>query len=132
MRTVVVVGMSLAGVRTVEALRHEGFDGRIVAIGAESHLPYDRPPLSKAVLRGEADSADVVLRHQGYEDLDLDWRLGRSATSLDLADRTVVLDGGERVGFDGLVIATGATARTMPGAPDLPGLTVLQIGRAHV
>ncbi|MFM7224167.1 MAG: FAD-dependent oxidoreductase, partial [Actinomycetota bacterium] len=54
MRTVAVVGMSLAGLRTVEALRREGFAGRIVAIGVERHLPYDRPPLSKDLLRGEA------------------------------------------------------------------------------
>lgn len=126
MRTVVVVGMSLAGLRTVEALRREGFDGRIVAVGAERREPYDRPPLSKDLLRGTADPDDVVLRGQGYDDLELDWRLGRSARSLDLADRAVELDDGERVGFDGLVIATGAAARTLPGAPDVPGLSVLR------
>ncbi|MFM8236326.1 MAG: NAD(P)/FAD-dependent oxidoreductase [Actinomycetota bacterium] len=126
MRTVAVVGMSLAGLRTVEALRREGFAGRIVAIGAERHLPYDRPPLSKDLLRGEAGPENVTLRKQGCDDLDLDWRLGRSATALDLGDRAVVLDDGERVGFDGLVIATGAAARTLPGTPDLPGLTVLR------
>ncbi|MFM8972729.1 MAG: NAD(P)/FAD-dependent oxidoreductase [Actinomycetota bacterium] len=126
MRTVAVVGMSLAGLRTVEALRREGFAGRIVAIGVERHLPYDRPPLSKDLLRGEAGPENVTLRKQGCDDLDLDWRLGRSATALDLGDRAVVLDDGERVGFDGLVIATGAAARTLPGTPDLPGLTVLR------
>jgi len=125
-RTVVVVGMSLAGLRAAEALRREGFAGRLVAVGEERHEPYDRPPLSKDLLRGETGPADVALRRQGLEELDLDLRLGRRAVALDLADRTIALDDGERIGFDGLVVATGAAARSLPGAPDLPGLTALR------
>jgi NADPH-dependent 2,4-dienoyl-CoA reductase/sulfur reductase-like enzyme len=116
-RSVAIVGMSLAGLRAAETLRRAGFDGRISAIGAEPHLPYDRPPLSKEFLAGRAEPEDVVLRQQGVDDLDLDWRLGRSAVSLDLGDRHVVIEGGEgeeRVDFDGLVIASGSEPRRLP------------------
>ncbi len=75
MRTVAIVGTSLAGLRAAETFRREGFDGRIVAVGAEPHLPYDRPPLSKELLRGEWEPDQVVLRKQGVDDLDLEWRL---------------------------------------------------------
>lgn len=75
MRTVAIVGTSLAGLRAAETLRREGFDGRVVAIGAEPHLPYDRPPLSKELLRGDWEPDQLVLRKQGVDDLDLDWRL---------------------------------------------------------
>src|SRR6266581_7124076 len=75
MRTVAIVGSSLAGLRAAETFRREGFDGRIVAIGAEPHLPYDRPPLSKEFLRGDWEPEQLVLRKQGVDDLDLDWRL---------------------------------------------------------
>ena len=69
---------SLAGLRAVEALREEGYDGRITVIGDEPHLPYDRPPLSKQVLAGKWDADDIALRPVGrtLDDLDLDWRLG--------------------------------------------------------
>jgi 3-phenylpropionate/trans-cinnamate dioxygenase ferredoxin reductase component len=126
MRTVAVVGTSLAGLRAMEALRREGYDGRIVAIGAEHHLPYDRPPLSKEFLAGRADEADIVLRKQGVDDLDVDWQLGEPATALDVGARELTRAGGSRVGFDGLVIATGATPRTLPNQPSLPGVFVLR------
>jgi 3-phenylpropionate/trans-cinnamate dioxygenase ferredoxin reductase subunit len=115
-RSIAIVGMSLAGLRAAEALRRAGFDGRITAIGAESHLPYDRPPLSKELLAGKWDVDEVVLRKQGVDDLALDWRLGRSATALDLADRHVELDDGTRVDFDGVVVATGSVPRRLPAA----------------
>ncbi len=124
--------MSLAGLRAAETLRHAGFDGRISAIGAEHHLPYDRPPLSKELLAGKWEPEGVVLRKQGVDDLDLDWRLGRRAVSLDLAERRVELDGGEQVSFDGLVIATGSEPRRLPptafgnNAGDLDGVFVLR------
>ena len=70
MRTVAIVGSSLAGLRAAETFRREGFDGRIVAIGAEAHLPYDRPPLSKEFLRGDWEPEQLVLRKQGVDDLD--------------------------------------------------------------
>ena len=129
MRSVAIVGMSLAGLRAAETLRRAGFDGRISAIGAESHLPYDRPPLSKELLAGKWDPDQVVLRKQGVDDLDLDWRLGQRAVSLDLGEREVALDGGDRVGFDGLVIATGSEPRRLPtpdGAAALDGVFVLR------
>src|SRR5215471_3174026 len=106
--------MSMAGLRAAETLRRDGYDGRIVAIGAEPHLPYDRPPLSKELLRGEWEPDQLVLRKQGVDDLDLDWRLGSRAVALDVAAREIELHDGERVAADGIVIATGSTPRPMP------------------
>src|SRR5271154_4678729 len=126
MRTVAVVGPSLAGLRAIEALRREGYDGRIVAIGAERHLPYDRPPLSKEFLAGRAGEADIVLRKQGVDDLDVDWLLGEPATALDIGARELTRTDGSRIGFDGLVIATGATPRTLANQPALDGVFVLR------
>jgi 3-phenylpropionate/trans-cinnamate dioxygenase ferredoxin reductase subunit len=112
---VVVVGAGLAGLRTAEALRDKGFDGELVLVGDEVHLPYDRPPLSKHVLRGEREP--VLLRPEAaYGELDLDLRLGVAATGLDLDARAVLTAHGP-VPFDQLVIATGATPRRLPGAP---------------
>lgn len=112
---VVIVGAGLAGLRTAEALRDRGFDGDLVLLGEEVHLPYDRPPLSKHVLRG--DRPAMYLRAEDdYADLRLDLRLGTAVTGLDLADRTVTTADGP-VAFDELVIATGATPRRLPGAP---------------
>src|SRR6478609_6703520 len=96
-RTVAVVGTSLAGLRAIEALRREGYDGAIVAIGAETHLPYDRPPLSKELLAGTAEPDDIVLRKQGVDDLAVDWRLGSPATALDVGARELTLADGTRV-----------------------------------
>ncbi len=126
MKTVAIVGMSMAGLRASEALRRDGFDGRIVAIGAETHLPYDRPPLSKELLAGDAEPDGIVLRKQGCDDLELDWRLGRRAVALDVAAREVELDDGERVAFDGLVIATGSTPRQLANQAPLEGLFTLR------
>jgi 3-phenylpropionate/trans-cinnamate dioxygenase ferredoxin reductase component len=126
MRTVAIVGTSLAGLRAAETFRREGFDGRIFAIGAEPHLPYDRPPLSKELLRGDAEPDQIVLRKQGVEDLDLDWRLDARAVALDVAAREVELHDGERIAFDGLVIATGATPRRLADQPNLAGLFTLR------
>jgi 3-phenylpropionate/trans-cinnamate dioxygenase ferredoxin reductase subunit len=126
-RTLVVVGASLAGFRCAEALRRLGYDGRLVLVGAERHRPYDRPPLSKEVLRGEREPGQLALtRPEAFDALSLDLRLGVQATALDLAARCVVLGGGERLRYDGLVIATGARARTLPGAPPLAGIHVLR------
>jgi 3-phenylpropionate/trans-cinnamate dioxygenase ferredoxin reductase component len=126
MRTVAIVGTSLAGLRAAETFRREGFDGRIVAIGAEPHLPYDRPPLSKELLRGDWEPDQLVLRKQGVDDLDLDWRLDARAVALHTAAREVELHDGERVAFDGLVIATGASPRRLPNQPNLAGLFTLR------
>src|SRR5262245_12528563 len=118
--------MSLAGLRACETLRREGFDGRIVAISGEAHLPYDRPPLSKELLRGEWEPDQIVLRRQGVDDLELDWRRDARATALDLNAREIELHDGERIAFDGLVLATGTTPRQLPNQPDLPGVMVLR------
>jgi NADPH-dependent 2,4-dienoyl-CoA reductase/sulfur reductase-like enzyme len=124
--TVVVVGASLAGLRALQALRRAGFDGRLVAIGAEDEKPYDRPPLSKEVLAGKWDAERTRLLRPEDEGLEVEWRLGRAASGLDLAGRRVLRAGGESVPFDGLVIATGAFARTLPGTPPLEGIHVLR------
>ncbi|MCH6163845.1 NAD(P)/FAD-dependent oxidoreductase [Streptomyces marispadix] len=125
-RRVVVVGASLAGVRATESLRAEGFDGDIVLVGAERHLPYDRPPLSKQYLTGDWSADRLPLRPRShYDDLGVDLRLGTAAAGADLqAGRLDLADGGE-VAFDGLVVATGATARTLP-VEALAGVTVLR------
>ncbi len=97
LETVAVVGASLAGLRAIETLRREGFDGRLVLVGAEPHLPYDRPPLSKQLLAGEVEPDEVALRRASYDELEVELRLGTRAVHLDLATRTVELDdGGKR------------------------------------
>lgn len=127
MDTVVVAGMSLAGLNALEGLRDAGFDGRIVAVGAEDHLPYDRPPLSKQVLAGEWEPERTALREADhYDALDVDWELGRRATGVDVDDRKVSLDNGMVVSFDGLVVATGSSPKRLPGTPELEGLHVLR------
>jgi 3-phenylpropionate/trans-cinnamate dioxygenase ferredoxin reductase component len=126
MRTIAVVGTSLAGLRAIETLRREGYDGRIVAVGGEPHLPYDRPPLSKELLAGRVNADDVTLRKQGVDDLDVDWMLGVRAAALDLDARELTLADGVRVGFDGLVLATGSTPRLLPDQPDLSGVFTLR------
>ena len=82
---VVVVGASLAGLRIVEALRREGFEGRISVVGAEQRLPYDRPPLSKQFLVDGWEDEKLALARDGVEKLDVDWKLGVAAASLDSA-----------------------------------------------
>jgi NADPH-dependent 2,4-dienoyl-CoA reductase/sulfur reductase-like enzyme len=123
---IVVVGASLAGLRAVETLRREGYDGRITVVGDEPDYPYDRPPLSKELLAGEWEPDRIQLRNQPYDDLDAEWRLGVRAGSLDVAGRAVELDDGSRLEFDGLVIATGAKPRRLPGQPDLDGVAMLR------
>jgi 3-phenylpropionate/trans-cinnamate dioxygenase ferredoxin reductase subunit len=123
---VVVVGASLAGLRATETLRRDGYDGRLVVVGAEAHLPYDRPPLSKQLLAGEVDADDIALRRASYDELDLEFRLGTRAVALDLGAGEVELDDGDRVGFDGVVLATGSAPRVLPNTPDLDGLFVLR------
>ena len=123
---IVVVGASLAGLRGIEALRRDGYDGAITLVGAEPHLPYDRPPLSKQVLAGSLEPDQIALRREPIEDLALDLRLGRRAISLDAKAREIALDDGERVAWDGLLIASGATPRRLPGTPALEGIHVLR------
>jgi NADPH-dependent 2,4-dienoyl-CoA reductase/sulfur reductase-like enzyme len=115
MRDVTVVGASLAGLAATRALRAQGFTGRLVVVGEETHFPYDRPPLSKEFLGGTASEADISLTEPEDADLEIDWRLGRTAIAMDTAGRAVVLDDGERLVSDAVVLATGARARRLPG-----------------
>lgn len=126
LRSVAVVGASLAGLRAVEALRARGFEGRIDWIGAESHEPYDRPPLSKQVLRGEWGPERIALARDGLAGFAAQQHFGRRALRLDVAARRIELDAGDPVVFDGLVIATGASPRKLPGQPELAGVFVLR------
>ena len=127
LRAVTIVGASLAGLNAAEALRRDGFDGPVTLIGAESRLPYDRPPLSKQVLAGDWEPERAALTDS--EELasdEIEARLGLRATALDLDARELTLHTGETVAFDGLVIATGARCRTMPGTEGLGGVHVLR------
>ena len=123
---IVVVGGSLAGLRAAETLRGEGHAGPITVVEAEDAPPYDRPPLSKQVLVGEWDGDRVALAAGADDSLELTWRRGRRATALDLEARTVALDDGEALAYDGLVLATGASPRWLPGAKGLAGVHVLR------
>ncbi|GHH39790.1 NAD(P)/FAD-dependent oxidoreductase [Lentzea cavernae] len=124
---VVVVGASAAGVTTAETLRREGHTAGLVLVGDEKVLPYDRPPLSKQVLAGTWEPERTALRPaSAYTDHGIELRLGTPATGLDLARRKVVLSSGEEIGYDGLVIATGTTPRTLPFGHDLGGVHVLR------
>jgi NADPH-dependent 2,4-dienoyl-CoA reductase/sulfur reductase-like enzyme len=123
---VTIVGASLAGYRAAETLRRDGFEGRISLIGDEHHAPYDRPPLSKKYLAGDLDDDRLALTTaEKLADLQLDLRLGCSATGLDVAGRTLEV-GGVAEPFDGLVIATGTRCRTLPGTAGLAGVHTLR------
>ena len=106
---IVIVGASLAGLRAAEALRDEGFSGSLTIIGDEPHEPYDRPPLSKQVLKGWVPADHTKLPR--VRAVDAEWRLGEAATGLDRASRQVRLASGDQVPFDRLLIATGTRAR---------------------
>ncbi|HEX3565215.1 MAG TPA: FAD-dependent oxidoreductase, partial [Acidimicrobiales bacterium] len=124
---IVVIGASLAGLRAAEEVRHEGHTGPITVIGDEPHVPYDRPPLSKQVLAGRWD-VDRIHHHapDKLDTLDMEFRLGRRADALDVDARTVSLDDGTELHYDGLIIATGARARSLPGTEGMPGVRTLR------
>jgi NADPH-dependent 2,4-dienoyl-CoA reductase/sulfur reductase-like enzyme len=124
--TVAVVGASLAGLSAARALRDQSYDGRIVVIGDEVHAPYDRPPLSKEFLAGTASLDDIALGAPDDADLDIEWRLGTTAVGLDHVSRSVLLRDGGEVRADGVVLATGARARRLPGSEGLDGVHVLR------
>jgi 3-phenylpropionate/trans-cinnamate dioxygenase ferredoxin reductase component len=127
--TFVIVGAGMAGGKAVETLREEGFDGRIVLLGAEPERPYERPPLSKDYLRGEAERATVYLQEDAgwYAEHEVELRMSTSVASLDVGGRAVVLDDGERVAYDALLLATGAEPKRLPIAgADLDGVHVLR------
>jgi 3-phenylpropionate/trans-cinnamate dioxygenase ferredoxin reductase subunit len=125
---VVIVGGGLAAAKTAEALRAEGYAGAIVLFAAERHLPYDRPPLSKAFLKGEQSAEDgFVLPESWYAEHDVELRIGTTVTSVDAGAHEVVASDGSRTAYDKLVLATGASPRRsdLPGA-DLGGVLYLR------
>jgi NADPH-dependent 2,4-dienoyl-CoA reductase/sulfur reductase-like enzyme len=124
----VIVGASLAGAKAAQTLRDEGFDGSVVLVGSEDLRPYERPPLSKGYLLGK-DAADSVYVHEAgwYAEHDVDLRLGVTVTSIDRAVRQVALADGGPVGYDKLLITTGASPRRLKVAgADLAGVRYLR------
>jgi 3-phenylpropionate/trans-cinnamate dioxygenase ferredoxin reductase subunit len=117
--TVVIAGAGLAGATTASELRERGFDGRILLLGAESHHPYIRPPLSKEYLKGEAERSEAYVNPEAwYSENDIEFLPETVAGSFDAAAHELFVAGGARITFDSLVLATGASARklTAPGA----------------
>jgi len=126
-RSITIVGASLAGLRAAESLRRQEFDGPITLIGDEPHAPYDRPPLSKQFLAGDWDNDRLALtKPEKLAEYDLEFRLGTRATGFELASRRLTLDDGDDLEVDGLLIATGARCRTLPGTENLDGVFVLR------
>ena len=124
-KRIVIVGGGLAAARTAEQLRRSAFDGSITIVSAEGYLPYDRPPLSKQVLRSELD--DVTLKpREFYDDNNITLTLGSAVRSLDARAQTVTLDDGHQLEYDEVVIATGLVPRRIPSFPSLPGIHVLR------
>ena len=113
--SIVIVGASVAGIRTAQALRSRGYEGGITVLGEEPHQPYDKPPLSKAMLDPSGEGTPVPLIPPEMDaELNLELRLGQRAVSLDVGASTVTTDRGEAIEFEHLVIATGVTPRTLP------------------
>ena len=127
-QTFVIVGASLAGAKAAETLRTEGFDGRLVLVGAEEERPYERPPLSKDYLRGEVGREKIYVHPEGfYIEHGIDLRLGRAAVHLNASAKELTLDDGERLRYDRLLLTTGAEPRQLriPGH-DLDGVLYLR------
>src|ERR1051325_3156525 len=113
--THVIVGAALAGAKAAETLRAEGFDGRIVLVGSEPERPYERPPLSKEYLRGEAEREKIYVHEDGYyAEHDIDLRSGVDVTEISPGERWVKLGDGEEITYDALLLATGAEPRRLP------------------
>jgi NADPH-dependent 2,4-dienoyl-CoA reductase/sulfur reductase-like enzyme len=124
-KSVAIIGASLAGLSAARALRDQGFDGELTIVGGEALRPYDRPPLSKEFLAGTVGENDLALESDD-EDLQATWLLGVHATALDAAAGVVALDDGTSIHADGVVVATGARARSWPGSEHLAGVHVLR------
>jgi NADPH-dependent 2,4-dienoyl-CoA reductase/sulfur reductase-like enzyme len=125
---IVIIGGGLAAARTAEQVRKSEYDGPVVIVSDEVHLPYDRPPLSKDVLHDHHRShQDVALKPpEFYTDNDITLRLGSAAQSVDTAAKTVTLADGTALSYDDLVIATGLVPKRIPSIPDLAGIWVLR------
>ncbi|MFI6338915.1 NAD(P)/FAD-dependent oxidoreductase [Streptomyces sp. NPDC050535] len=124
---VLVVGASASGLTTVEALRRKGYTGAVTVLGAETHPPYDRPPLSKQVLSGAWEPVRAELRTgEALSALDADFHLGDPAVAMDARTRTVRTASGRELRADAVVIATGVRVRTLPGQENLSGVHVLR------
>jgi 3-phenylpropionate/trans-cinnamate dioxygenase ferredoxin reductase component len=122
---IVIVGGGLAAARTAEQLRRSEYAGPVTIVSNEDHLPYDRPPLSKEVLRAETD--DVTLKPaEFYDENDITVLLGNGARSVDTAVQTLTLADGSELSYDELIIATGLVPKRIPSFPDLPGIHVLR------
>lgn len=122
---VIIVGGGLAAARTAEQLRRSEFAGAITIVSDEDHLPYDRPPLSKEVLRAETD--DVTLKPaEFYAENNITVLLGNGAKSVDTEAKTLTLADGSQLGYDELVIATGLVPKRIKSFPDLAGIHVLR------
>jgi 3-phenylpropionate/trans-cinnamate dioxygenase ferredoxin reductase subunit len=117
-RTFVIVGAGLAGAAAAAGLREQGFDGRLVMIGAEPHPPYERPPLSKEYLRGEQTEPAFARPEEWYEQNDVELRLGTRVTALDASGPAIEIEGGERIDADAVLLATGGSPRRLPDAPE--------------
>ncbi|WP_439687687.1 Reductase [Cupriavidus oxalaticus] len=124
---VAIIGNGVAGVTTAQALRAEGFEGRISLIGSEPHLPYDRPSLSKAVLDGSLERPPVLAEADWYGEANIDMLTGPQVTAINAETRTISLDDGTTLSADAIVIATGSRARTLtlPGS-QLGGVVTLR------
>jgi 3-phenylpropionate/trans-cinnamate dioxygenase ferredoxin reductase subunit len=117
--TFVVVGASLAGATAALKLRDEGFDGRLLLVGAEEELPYERPPLSKEYLRGERPFAKLLVRPaEAYDTLGIELRLGACVRAIDPSNREIELEGGARIPYDKVLVCTGGRNRRFP----IPGI----------
>ncbi|MEW6058766.1 MAG: FAD-dependent oxidoreductase [Actinomycetota bacterium] len=128
MPTFVAVGANLAGGTAVATLREEGFDGRLVLIGEESHPPYERAPLSKEYLRGDQPLDRAYIRPPGYwDESGIETRFGERVDRIETTNRSVVLASGEQIPYDAVLIATGSRNRRFPLAGlDLPGVFELR------
>src|SRR3954470_9966862 len=113
-KTHVIVGAGLAGAKAAEALREEGFDGRIVLLGEEPERPYERPALSKDYLRGEGERQKLFVHDEGfYAEHDIELRLSTRVAALDPAQHTVLLAGDDVLHYDRLLLTTGAAPRRL-------------------